>query len=52
MTDLPAHVQAELRAQRREWWAGVGQITLGVFLGLLLFALVAWIAAEAYVDLA
>jgi hypothetical protein len=51
MSALPEHVRAEIKQQRWEWWSGAVQIGTGVFLGLLAFAFVAWIAVEAYVDL-
>jgi hypothetical protein len=51
MSALPEHVKTEIAQQRWEWWSTVVQVATGVFLGLLAFAFVAWLAVEAYVDL-
>jgi uncharacterized membrane protein len=47
---LPDHVQAELRAQRAEFWRAVAQTAVGVFVALCAFALVLYVALKIWVD--
>ena len=47
---LPDHVQAELRAQRAEFWSGLAQTAGGVFVGMCAFALVLYVVLRIWAE--